>query len=132
MTPELSLKIHQHAEMAKQLKQLRTDEMVLRKEILGEAFPDGKIGTNTLELGAGWKLKGVFKIDRKVDETTLQDTLTLLRERKVPADVLIRWKPEVVAKEYKKLTPEDKLIFDQTLVVKPVSPSLEIVEPKKA
>jgi hypothetical protein len=47
-------------------------------------------------------------------------------------DKLVKWKPEVAITEYRKLTEEERNRFDQCLVIKPGSPSLEIVIPKRA
>ena len=132
MDSKLSEMLARQQNLAQELKRVREEEMALRKAILAKAFPGGKIGTNTLELGNGYKLKGVFKIDRKIDEATLQVTLKQLRERGVPTDELVRWKPELAARTYNKLTDADKLIMDGTLVVKPASPSLEVVPPKES
>jgi hypothetical protein len=44
---------------------------------------------------------------------------------------LVKWKPELVLKNYRELTDEQKLIFNDCLVIKDGSPALEIVLPAK-
>lgn len=109
------------------LEPLVKQEMELRKKVMEIAFPNGKEGTNNLEIWPGWTLKGTIKINRKVDEAALPAVKAQLQEIKVNADALIRWKAEVALKEYRGLTAEQQKIFEQCLEIKPAAPTLELV-----
>ena len=137
MTPELQQLLsdwYLAREAAIQAKEVIEKEMGLRKRVADALFPTPKEGTNTAELGNGWKLKYLYKIDRKIDEATLAAIKEQLRERNVNPDQLIRMKPELATAAYKdliKIDPQSALIFDQTLIIKPASPTLELVSPKE-
>lgn len=102
--------------------------MKQRKELVEELFPDAKVGTNTNELGGGWKVKAVVKETVTLSESTLE---LLLAD--IPQDVqdrAIKYKPSLVKKEYDKLTDDEREVLDECVVTKPSSPTLEIVPPK--
>lgn len=105
-------------------------EQQLRKQVFASFYPAPKEGTNTLELAEGWKLKGVYKLDRKIDEAALPAVAEQLREMGVNSDTLIAWKPDLKTATYKELTAEQRAVFDQALTVKPGSPTVELVAPK--
>lgn len=129
-------------EMVEQLDKLKLAEVTLRKRIFGDYFPPDKRveGTNTAPLDDGYALKGTYKIDRKVDEAALTTLAPTFREQAIPLDSLIKYKPELSVKEYRKLegdtSEEGKKrlhLFDQCLIIKPSeTPALEIVLPAKA
>lgn len=118
--------------MAQELKKLKTKEILLRKEIFYNAFPKPHEGTNNYDLDDGYVLKGRYSLERSIDEGAFNALKEKLREEKINPDVLVQYKPSLVKKEYNKLTEEQKQLFDQCLIVKPGSPSLEIVLPAKA
>lgn len=110
-------------------------EQIYRKEIAELFFPDATEGTNNLELSEGWKLKLTYKIDRKVDGAVLLDVQKQLREMGVNPDLLIDMKPSLNIKAYKGLQQinEDAVkVFEQALIIKPASPTLELVQPKSS
>lgn len=114
-------------------KPLVEAEQALRKEVAKLFFPDPTEGTNSTDLAQGWKLKLTHKIDRKVDEAALAAVKEELRKLDINPDPLVRFKPELDTKAYKalKLVNEDATkIFDQALVIKESSPTLELVAPK--
>lgn len=125
-------RLHEWQVASQELKALKEREMQLRKVLASAFFPTPSEGTNTLEIGNGYKLKGVFGMDRKVDEAALKAADKALRDAGVPLDDLVRWKPDLSITEYRKLDdqPEKKVIFDMVIITKPSSPSLEIVPPK--
>lgn len=118
-------------ELSEQLKKLRAQEITLRKKIFGSAFPSPVEGTNSFELGDGYVLKGKHTLNRDVDPGAFDALKEPLRERGINPDGLVQYKPSLVLREYRKLTAEEQQFFDQCLIVKPGSPSLEIVLPKK-
>lgn len=118
--------------MQEEMSKLRVNEMFLRKKIFAALFPDPREGTNSYELPDGYVVKGVYSITRDVDQGTLQSCAELLRNNGIRVDDLVTYKPSLAKANYNRLTEEQKQMFDQVLIVKPGSPSLEIVKPKKA
>jgi len=124
-----------------ELAKLKAQEILLRTKLFKHHFRDPKEGTNSLELDPllvaaglppdGMVLKGTHVINRSVDEASLQVLTPKLDEAKIPVAKLIKRKPELVKSEYNELTDEEKKLFDQVLVVKPGTPSLEVVLPGK-
>lgn len=115
-----------------QLKALKHTESILRKRIFSHYFPTPAEGNNDIELADGFLLKGTYPITRKVDEgafTTLKETF---REKGINPDNLVDWKPSLVKAAYNRLTAEERKLFDQVLTIKPGSPSMKVVLPKKA
>lgn len=124
--------------MQKQLKALRASEMALRQRIFGAYFPTPSEGTNSAPLAAGWVLKGTHKLERKIDIGALTamtardaDGHSRLSRAFMNPDTLVKWVPELVLGEYRKLTAEQQQLFDSALIIKPGSPSLEIALPAK-
>ena len=120
------------SDMVVQLNALKSSEMLLRLKIFKGMFPDPKEGTNTVPLQAGWVLKAGYPITRKPILDLLVARAAELREAGIVVEDVIRHKPELVVTEYKKLTEEQRHIMDQILEIKPGSPQMEIVLPKRA
>ncbi len=126
--------------MQEQLKKLKDEEVALRRKIFKTFFPTPTEGTNSHSLPDSYLLKADYKIDRKVDEPALNTNTPALRELGVDPDKLVRWKPELAVKEYRKLQGDDTEagkkrlhLFDQCIIIKPSeTPSLEIVLPASA
>lgn len=138
-----------------QLGKLKSAEALLRTKIFKFYFTDPKEGTNKVPLndGTGAELKATYPMYRTIDPGTL-DALKEAQEAawgeaaaaqrradefaqgtvpnipRLPFADLIKYKPELVLSEYRKLTEEERLYFDQALIVKPGSPSMEISTPK--
>lgn len=111
------------------VKPIIAKEQELRKQVFAAFYPDPKEGTNTLNLAEGWKLKGVYKLDRKIDEAALPAVTEQLREMGVNADTLVKWTPSLKTATYKELTAEQRAVFDQALIIKPGLPTIELVAP---
>jgi len=111
--------------LKKEIAALQIQERALRVELAQQGFEGAtlKEGTNRCKLpdhkGQTASLVLDNKIDRKVDEASLE-AVTGIEGKEYFAD-LIRWKPELKAREYKSLSPEDKVLFDQCLVIKPAN-----------
>lgn len=134
MTPEQIAKLEEWRAAkadADAVKSIVQKEQQLRKEIFELFFPEPKEGTNTLELPEGWKLKGVFKLTRNIDEAALSTVTKHLREIGVNADTLVQWKPSLKLATYKELTAEQRNLMDEAIVCKPGSPTVELVAPKE-
>jgi len=119
--------------LQKQLAAVKAAEMLLRMKIFKFYFPDPVEGTNTVPLGTeGWVIKAKYPIARKPDVALLTAKAAELRGAGIPVDDLIKAVPELVTTEYRKLTEEQLKLFDQVLEIKPGSPALEVVLPKRA
>lgn len=119
-----------HVNLLEIIKEIIPAEMDARKTVFARAFPDPKENTNTLELAAGWKLKAVHKLDRKIDEATLSVVLEELAKMGVNVDLLIKYKPELELAAYRTMTAENLVVFNQAITTKPGSPQMELVAPK--
>lgn len=119
--------------LQKQLSALKSAEMLLRMKIFKGLFVNPVEGTNTLPLGdEGWVIKAKYPINRKPDVALLTARAAELRAAGIPLDTVIRTIPELATGEYRKLTEEQRNLLDQVMEVKPGSPALEIVLPKRA
>jgi hypothetical protein len=125
--------------LSNDLKLMKAKESALRAKIFGFYFPNPKEGTNKFDLkdGTGAVLKATHVINRSVEPGSLDALKAAMHQDgsnlpKLCLDELIRYKPELAVSEYRKLTAEEALVFDQCLIIKPGSPSLEITIPKKA
>jgi hypothetical protein len=118
--------------MQDQLRALKASEMLLRQKIFKGFFTAPKEGTNTHPLANGWVLKGGYTITREVDMAALTVFKDRFNEAHINADALVQYKPSLIKSVYNTLTEEQRRLFDNALVIKPGSPSLEIVLPAKA
>ena len=114
-----------------ELKRMKAREMELRKSLFNGAFPFPTEGTNSFDLEGGYKLKGTYKLERSVDTAAFQALSKEMKEADIAADGMLRFKASLVAAEYKRLDDEQRHLFDQCIITKPGSPSLEIIPPKK-
>jgi hypothetical protein len=114
-----------------ELGSLKAAEMSLRKDIFARCFPNPVEGSdNKYDLVGGWIVQGKYPIDRKIDTALLTNYQAKFDKAGIKADI-IRWKPELSVTEYKKLTDKQKELFDNVLIIKPGSPSLEVKKPKR-
>jgi len=115
-------------------------ELKLRDRIVFETdlFDDTKDkGTQSVDLGNGWKVKAVKKINWTTaselsDGTPIDHALDLIAASagRMAADELVKFTPEVKLSIFAKLTKEEKAIIEPFLTSKPGTPSLELVPPK--
>lgn len=119
-------------QQSRQLKSLRVTEMTLRQKIFKGLFLDPKEGTNNYALPQGWTLKANYSITRDVDDAAVMLLQGLFAENNINLGRLIKHKPSLVISEYRKLTEEEQHIFNQCLISKPGSPTLELIPPVKA
>lgn len=115
---------------AEEAKLVIARELELRQKVVKMFFPEAKEGTNSMDMNAGWKLKAVYKLTRKVDAAALTTLLPVLREKAVPVDTLFQWKPELKVSVYREMTPEQLALIDQVITTSPASPELQLIPPK--
>ena len=125
-------------EAQKTLAEAKAIEMELRYEVTATCFPveaDFE-GTENVDLGEGWKLKSVFKLNRRLANSKGETDKALTKIEKLGADGefvaerLVKWKPELSLSEYKKLPNNMRKIIDDVITATPGSPSLSLIEPK--
>lgn len=109
---------------------IKTKEMLLRKKIFKAFFAEATEGTYYQPMANGWRLKAVAKLDRSVDTAVLPVMRPQFEAAGINADTLIEYKPSLLVAAYRKLTDEQRTIFDCALTIKPGSPALELVAPK--
>ena len=117
------------AEVAESLKNLKKKELEMRNKLVDHFFPKPVEGTNTFDLGNAWKLKDKHKINRSCDEASFDSVFEKLPEGF--KDSLIKFKPSVNLKEYRRLSDAHRNIFDECLIIKPGTPELALVPPKE-
>ena len=131
--------------LKKAVEAAKEQEMELRKYIVTCAFPNADEGTNTIELGEGYKLKAVVKYNYTLsDNDTVEAGLDAIskigNDGKFIADRLVSWTPNFLKREYTQLLDDkskgSKIASDildvvtTFLTIKDAAPTLDIVEPK--
>lgn len=117
-------------------------ERNLRSQVMAICFPNAKVGTNNLELGRGYTLKAVKKLNYKLDNDTVDAAIekveALGNEGAFLAERLVKFKPELSVSEYNKLDAANpthvkiKALIDDVLTISDGSPTMEVVKPKSA
>lgn len=112
-------------------------EMQLREQVGKLAFPNPTEGTQSLDLGDGWSIKLVHKMNYTLaSNDEVDDALTRIsnmnNEGKFLAERIVSWKPSLSLSEYRELEPQYKSVIDKVLTIKPAAPTLEIKPPKAA
>lgn len=112
-----------------QLAKLKELEAQQRRQMVAFYYPEPRVGTNRLDLGAGYDLKLVFGYDYKVDEAALDAVAKAdVRKHKLPMDELIEYKPVLVKKVFDALDEEQRAFVEEAFLEKKErSPQLHIV-----
>jgi hypothetical protein len=132
LTPAQAVaKLGEWAALAAHVKSVTEEERTMRKAIFSVLFPSPKEGTNRLEIGNGYTLIGKYPVDRKVDEGVLQVMKPKLAEARIMVDAVVKYEPSFAKAVYNTFTEEQKALFDQCLIIKPGSISMEIQAPKE-
>lgn len=139
------------------LAELKEREMNLRKQLIEGCFDGHKEGTQNVELGNDYVLKGVikkiYKLDMEedrlsaaldqLDEKTADDVVSwtpvfdkesYLRlsadERLIANRAFSAWTPSLNKKEYLKLGAMDSQIMSVAVITSFGAPTLKLIEPK--
>lgn len=115
-------------ESVKQLARAKELEAAMRKHIVDNMFTK-QIGTENIELGAGYKLKAVKKVHHRLGAVNKVDAM-LDRLENWQAERLVSWTPKLKLSEYKLLDDATKKIVDEVVTVVEATPTLELVPPK--
>lgn len=117
------------------LETAKADELRLRHAAIAIAFPGAySEGTHNLDLGGGWRLSYENRLNYNLDKVALPIALQAITARhgnNVIATRLCSWKPSLLVGEYRKIDLDDKRLIDRALTIKPATPSLDLIEPKK-
>jgi hypothetical protein len=97
-------------------------EKELRIEIAEELFPNAVEGTHNL-LKGDYIIKGGFKLNYKIDQEMLAGYEDAFSEEE---ENCIRYKPELIMKDYKELDEDERTNLDNCLVITPGLPSIKI------
>lgn len=108
------------------ISKLQGEERALREGLFDGAFENPKEGTNTMEMPDGRKLKGVYKINRIVDEEALEGLHLTPTQMKS----MFRAKHSLRITAYKELDTKGRKVIDAVLVSKPGLPTLSVIEAK--
>lgn len=152
LSPEARIKARDAAlvkwqEEQKALNAAKEAEAATRIAIVAMLFdPATDEGTETIELGNGWKIKAQKKLNYTLGEGRTDPNYNAveaalnsiegldLPEAKFIADRLVKWKPDLVLKEYR-LLGEEKFkpirdIINRVLTTKPGMPTVELIPPQ--
>ena len=152
-TPTLEEVLTKWENSKKLLDEAKENEVEYRKQAFALGFgADAKEGTNTIELGNGYALKGVKKLNYnlKAPEGYKGDTVDAIddcvdrfikisNEGSFVAERLFKWSVNMSITEYRKLVeeadysePKKAMLkeLEKVLTITEASPTLEIKEPK--
>jgi hypothetical protein len=116
----------------------KEDESIKRQKVVDLFFPDGDVpkGTNNIELGWGYVLKIIGKLNYTVNAAAIPDVrLALEQQGEVAAfiaDKLFKTKYELSLSQYNDLPANLLPLVLPAITSKPGTPTVEVVAPKKA
>lgn len=119
--------------MSDQLAQLKTAEVLARKDLAAYYFPTPTEGTNRMDLGQGFDLKLDHKVNRVVDEAALNalggdaKALKEIEKLAIPMGDLFVQKWELKLGAYRSLDDAQRKFVDKLLDIKEGTPGLSIV-----
>lgn len=125
-----------------QLDSFKDIEMKLRQRIVLESGlfdPNKDEGTQTVQLGGGWQLKAVKKLNYKIENKEGQAFAVLARLTELSAtqpellDIaknLFGFDANLRKQQFEKLRGDEKRLVEDILTITPASPSVELVPPK--
>lgn len=133
LTPAQTKLVEEFQKLAEWLDTAKKRAEVLRRQLAEGLFPEPKEGTNTLEVG-NLTIKLVHKINRTLDESSLAAVMPQMdpQYRGIGPDCLIDYKPKFSLDAFRKLPDDQRLIFEQALVVKEGLPVLEFITKEEA
>jgi hypothetical protein len=111
-------------ELTEALARLQAEERALREAIFAGTFPNPKEGMNTYTLPDGRKVKGQYRINRKVEQTKAASLPTKIRNK------FFRTKYELNKTAFNDGDEEELSVVYEVLTETPGLPGLDIVYPK--
>lgn len=129
-----------------QLEIVKTQELKLRNQVIAALWPQATTGTQSLELSGGWKLKGSFTQNFKINREHQPNDPEKTRYGKLIAAMialskidaagaliakrLIKWDADLVKKEYEEMPAQYKALIEPLITMSQGQPQLELVAPK--
>jgi len=118
-------------EVKAHLDSCKKQELELRKAIIAQCFSDDQVeGTESIDLGKGWKIKAIKKLSYRCIGTQEDIVCAMSALSLDTRSRLISWKASLSTKEYKLLNEAQKRQFDSVVEIKPGTPTLELIGPK--
>lgn len=118
--------------LSKELSRIKAAEMLLRTKIYKGLFAEPKEGVNSVPLANNYELKADRKISRSIDEAAMNANIEQLSAVGVILRDIVKFEPQLILSNYRKLTAEQLQVVDQFVESKDGAPSLKIVLPAKA
>ena len=109
-------------EMQNLMRQIKSEEMELRKQLVVFLVPDHQIGVHSRGF-ITIKVKATLKLNHKFDELILSDLYDDMTNLEKDA---IKYKPSLSLSAYKKIPEEYREKLDDCLIVTPASPTLNV------
>ncbi len=131
---ENQAKLSEWYKVSAELNALKAKELGLRNDVVNIYFggiDNLKEGVNKVPMPEKWVLKATGKLNRNVDEAAIPAVKIKLKAMGVAIDNLLVYKPEVKTSLYRELTAEQQKVFDECLEIKPGTPQVELVLPKR-
>lgn len=119
--------------MSDQLSQLKTAEVLARKDLAAYYFPTPKEGANRIDIGLGFDLKLDHKVNRNVDEAALNalggdaKALKEIEKLEIPMGDLFVQRWELKTGAYRTLNAAQRKFVDKLLDIKEGTPGMAIV-----
>lgn len=135
-TAEQNVAILEHQNATLALANAKADEAAKRQKVCDMFFPNGHVpkGTNNIDLGGGYTLQIVGKLNFTVDsEAVPKVKATLAAAGEIAAYIgnqLFKTKYDLSVTEYNKLSPELLPLVLPAITSKPGTPTVEVVAPK--
>jgi predicted DNA-binding antitoxin AbrB/MazE fold protein len=109
-------------------------ENLFRSKIIDVLWPEGVIyGKERIDLYNGYRLEIEKTYNIKVDQQTVRMQLEEIAKRSATgpaiAERLIKWKGELVEKEFDSLQQEDRVIIGRCVTKTPAKPTVKIIAP---
>lgn len=125
--PQTLADIKEWQELAQWMATAKPRELELREKLAKHFFANPEEGVNRLE-GNGYEIALDYKINRTIDEASLEETIKQLPQDFQYDGVLITYKPALCLKGFRLLEAQPQLLktFQQTLIEKPGAPALHI------
>lgn len=136
-TDAQNVAILEHQNAAKALAHAKEAEATLRQKVCDAFYPNGHVpkGTNNIELGNGYTLQIVGKLNFTVDSAAVPGVQSVLEAAGETASFigsrLFKQKYELSITEYNKLPPNLLPLVLPAIISKPGTPTVEVIAPKE-
>lgn len=137
LRPEVDRLIAQWQQARQAYDTAKAEEYRLRSFLVASLFDQRKTeGTETIVISHGFKLKAIksmrycFVSAHHASEAVITLAERFGMEGQFIANRLVKWCPEFVVSEWRRMTPEQQAIIVPHITVREASPQLQLIEPK--